>query len=93
MRDLRGVEALDLDLRDGFDRPLSQVVIVGPNGSGKTTALEAIVLALGRSELLPDDSADLDAQVRFGAHDFEISLVLETPDSEEIPTNKVDQNE
>lgn len=43
IRDFRNIEALDLDLTDPLtDRPLRVAVLVGPNGSGKTAALEAI---------------------------------------------------
>ncbi len=75
IRDLRGISRLTLDLTDGV-RPLDQVVLAGPNGSGKTSVLEAIALGLGASELLPPDSAPLHEQVRFGAEDFEVRLVV-----------------
>ncbi len=47
VRDFRVVRALELNLDDGFGRPLERVAIVGPNGSGKTTVLDALALALG----------------------------------------------
>ncbi len=52
----RAVRApLKLALRDAADRPLQRVVLAGPNGSGKTSVLEAILLALGREELIVRD--------------------------------------
>jgi|JI10StandDraft_1071094.scaffolds.fasta_scaffold82090_2 energy-coupling factor transporter ATP-binding protein EcfA2 len=80
IHDLRAIERVSIDLRDAFDRPASQAVFVGPNGSGKTTALEAILLALGRLDLLPEGSASLNEQVRFGAEDFQIDVDLAEPD-------------
>lgn len=46
---------LTLDLRQPAGQPLGRVVIAGPNGSGKTSILEAIILALGREDLLLRD--------------------------------------
>ncbi len=91
IENLRGVERLELDFFDAFDRPLPTIVLVGPNGSGKTTVLEAIVLALGQRELLPEDSAGLDDQVRFGASDFHISAELAAPDGAPLASVSVDR--
>lgn len=52
-RAIRG--SLDLPWSDAADRPLHRVVLAGPNGSGKTTVLEAILLALGREDLIVRD--------------------------------------
>lgn len=46
---------LKLDLRQPSSEPLRRVVLAGPNGSGKTSVLEAIILALGREDLLLRD--------------------------------------
>lgn len=46
-----------LDLRDPAGAPLDYMVLAGPNGCGKTTALEAILLALGREDLIVRDLA------------------------------------
>lgn len=44
-----------LVLRDPREQPLDRVVIAGTNGSGKTSILEAVLLALGREELIVRD--------------------------------------
>jgi len=48
-------EPLDLEWVDPRGAPLERVVMAGPNGSGKTSVLEAILLALGREELIVRD--------------------------------------
>ena len=50
-----------LDLRSPAGEPLDYLVLAGPNGCGKTTVLEAILLALGREELIV---RDLDSKER-----------------------------
>lgn len=52
----RAVRApLKLELTDAAERPLRRVILAGANGSGKTSVLEAILLALGREELIVRD--------------------------------------
>jgi hypothetical protein len=48
-------EPLMLSLSHPKGGPLDRVVLAGPNGNGKTSVLEAIVLALGREELVVRD--------------------------------------
>lgn len=75
IRDFRGINALDLDFRDGVGNPLGLVVVAGANGSGKTSVLEAILSAIGRSDLITRSLAD---QVRFGAKDGHVMLSVGT---------------
>src|SRR5688572_31208970 len=43
IRNFRNIEALDLDMTDpDTGEPLPVAVLVGPNGSGKTTVLDAM---------------------------------------------------
>lgn len=48
-------EPLTLALDHPKGGPLGRVVLAGPNGCGKTSVLEAILLALGREELVVRD--------------------------------------
>lgn len=73
VRDFRGIDSLDLDLTDADGQPLDVVVLAGGNGCGKTALLEAILLVLGRPDVLPADSAPLREQIRFGAGAFEVA--------------------
>ncbi len=52
IRDFRGIQSLDLDFRGPDGKPNSLVVLAGPNGCGKTAALEAALLMVGGHELL-----------------------------------------
>lgn len=52
----RGIrEPLVLDLVAPDGKTVPQIVVAGPNGSGKTSVLEAVLLALGRDDLLVRD--------------------------------------
>jgi hypothetical protein len=86
IRDFRGIEKLDLDFTDADGEPLDVIALAGGNGCGKTAVLEAIILALGRQELLPADAAPLREQIRFGAADFDLSAELQQrPESAREP--------
>ncbi|MCB9740038.1 MAG: ATP-binding protein [Deltaproteobacteria bacterium] len=75
------------EFHDATGRPLDYVVLAGPNGSGKTTVLEAILLALGREDLIVRDLAAADrttaapvrleqgAELRAVVRDLERALV------------------
>lgn len=72
IRDLRGIDHLELDFPEPDDDGGSVVVLAGENGCGKTTVLEAVLLVLGRIDLLPEDTAPPEALTRLGAPYFEI---------------------
>lgn len=55
----RGIEHMRLDLRDELGRIQTQVPIVGPNTSGKTSILDAITLCLGPVTELRAQRSDL----------------------------------
>lgn len=82
VRDFRGIDSLTLDFTDGNGDPLQLAVLAADNGGGKTAVLEAILLLLGRDDLLPGDTAPEAEQVRFGAKLFEMTAALRFTDEE-----------
>ncbi len=70
----RGIERLALSFRDPNGAPSPLVVLAGPNGCGKTTALEAILVATGYHELARGKTGP--AAVRSGADDYLIHATL-----------------
>jgi predicted ATP-dependent endonuclease of OLD family len=54
INNFRGIDSLEVRF-DAAQRPDSQqlVVLAGPNACGKTSVLEAILICLGRADLLP----------------------------------------
>lgn len=56
-------EALELDLESPRGAPLSTVVLAGPNGCGKTSVLEAMLLGLGQEALLQRDQEPREREV------------------------------
>lgn len=71
--DFRGIHNLKLTF-PLVDDEGALTVLTGDNGAGKTTVLEAIVLGLGRKDLLDGSMAPLDHQIRLGARGFSIGL-------------------
>jgi len=76
IRDFRSIRALDVEPALSGDSG-GMTVFAGDNGCGKTTVLEALLLVLGREELLGEDRAPIEEQVRFGAKDLEIRIDVE----------------
>ena len=55
-------EVLELDLRTPRGRPSSLAVLAGPNGCGKTSVLEAVLLGLGQEALIARDLDERDRE-------------------------------
>lgn len=72
----RGIEALDLEFPPNDDDDGGLTVLLGDNGCGKTAIMEAILLVLGRVDMLPADSAPIEEQVKFGATHFTIEATV-----------------
>jgi len=70
-----GIEKLALEFRHPGGKPLDMVVLAGPNGCGKTSVLEACILAMGRSELLPN-FREKSHYTRKGTEQFSISAAF-----------------
>lgn len=84
IENFRQIEHTDLDFTDSLGRPRSRLLLVGPNGCGKTTVLDALAAALGPTSELPATRHDLTlapALVRRGALKARVSCdVRFTPD-------------
>ncbi len=52
VENFRGIRSLELKFLDAGENTSDIVVLAGPNGSGKTSLLEACLLALGHPELI-----------------------------------------
>ena len=76
IRDFRGIESLDLDFRGPDGQPNRLVVLAGPNGCGKTAALEAALIAVGGEELAIGPTGR--RAIRRGADDLEIQASTQT---------------
>lgn len=68
IENFRGIADLTLKLA-----PTGATVLVGANGLGKTSVLEAMLLALGRVHLVTNDRKSFKQQIRFGASDFQVA--------------------
>lgn len=67
IENFRGIKHLNLDMTGLNGNPLDMVVLAGPNGCGKTSILEAIVILMGHEELLPKRIERNINEVSFGA--------------------------
>lgn len=72
IRNFRCIGSLDLDFTDPDGNPLDLVVLAGPNGCGKTSVLEAILIACGRKQLMAASAENPMNNVRIGAENFQI---------------------
>jgi len=74
IKNFRNIGRLDLDLTDPDGKPLNTVVLCGEDG--KTSVLEAIILALGLDNLLPTSRYDIKSMIQWGKKEAEIEVDL-----------------
>ena len=53
IENFRQIDSLALDFTDSFGRVRDRTLLVGPNGCGKTTILDAVAAAIGPTTELP----------------------------------------
>jgi energy-coupling factor transporter ATP-binding protein EcfA2 len=77
LENFRGIASLELKFLDATQKASDIVILAGPNGSGKTSVLEACLLALGHPELIR--SANARRPVRAGAGAARVVVQVQTP--------------
>ena len=75
IRNFRGIDELKLSFVGPRDYPTQIVVLGGPNGSGKTSVLEACVMAGGHGGLIRGKAGP--QAIRAGADDYRIEAVIQ----------------
>lgn len=73
----RGIKHLSLNFADEKGNGRDLAILAGVNGCGKTSILEAILVLLGRKELLPSRIPQGKADIMAGSNDYEISAIFE----------------
>ena len=76
IENFRGIENLHLSFVGPDGQPCRAIALGGPNGSGKTTVLEAILLAAGRESLLHGPFGR--GAVRAGCRDYRIAAKFQS---------------
>ena len=72
LRDFRGIGRLSLSFLGADGNPVSPVLLVGANATGKSSVLEAIALLLGATRVEYETASAQEGLVRFGARDFQL---------------------
>ncbi len=75
IENFRGIDHLELKFLDAKSHASDIYVLAGPNGSGKTSVLEACLIALGHAQLVQGSRRD--QAVRSGARRYLISAVVQ----------------
>ncbi|MCP4109246.1 MAG: ATP-binding protein [Desulfobacteraceae bacterium] len=75
IKNFMGLKELSLEFTHPNGEPLDMVVLAGPNGCGKTSVLEACILALGHENLFPNPRNELQ-YIYKGSEQFYISAAL-----------------
>jgi len=79
LRNIRSLRELNLPLTDAQGKPRKWTVLLGENGTGKSTVLRAIALLLAGSDALPSLIGEsTDSWIRFGTESAEIRATLNT---------------
>lgn len=82
LTNIRSIGCLSIEFEEHPGKSRPWTFLLGENGSGKSTVLRAIALALAGSEALPEILGDLDWWIREGQESASIELVLATANSE-----------
>src|SRR5712692_8494270 len=75
VENFRGINLLSLKFHDASERASDIFVLAGPNGSGKTSVLEACLLTLGHPELIRSPSTS--PVVHVGGEAYRIKAIVQ----------------
>lgn len=81
LENVRSIEHLELDFGDA-DEARRWTLVLGENGTGKTTLLRSIALILAGSDALPELLGNAGDWVRFGAKEAQIRVDIVTADGD-----------
>ncbi|MBL8897117.1 MAG: AAA family ATPase [Planctomycetes bacterium] len=82
VKNLRSLRSAELSFRDEDGEGRKWTLLIGENGTGKSTLLRALGLAMVGSEALPEILGDPSAWVRHGAKQAEIEVELATAEGD-----------
>lgn len=83
LENIRCIEKLDLPLTTDQNKVRQWTILLGENGTGKSTILRSIALVLAGSEALASLVGDTDSWIRSGEKKAEIQAILTTAKGEE----------
>jgi energy-coupling factor transporter ATP-binding protein EcfA2 len=93
IEDFRHIEQLDLDFTDSLGRVRDTTMLIGPNGCGKTTVLDALAAAIGPTTELPSTRPGLALTprsiVRKGALRAQVTCELRFSPDEIVATREI----
>ncbi len=78
IRNFRGIDSLNLNLCSSGNKPVDLALLAGPNGCGKTSVIEACLLALRAEKLVYGRASESSKNdIRKGCDDYEIVLTID----------------
>lgn len=83
LRNIRSIEHLELAFDGSGDAPRKWTLVLGENGTGKSSVLRSIALVVAGSEALPELLSRPDTWIRLGAEECSIEADLVTVENEE----------
>jgi predicted ATP-binding protein involved in virulence len=83
LHNVRSIESLELSFETGEELPRKWTLLLGENGSGKSSVLRSLALVAAGSEALPELLVQPDAWIRLGADECSIEADLVTLEGEE----------
>jgi hypothetical protein len=77
IKNFRGIKELTVDFTGSDDNALDLVTIAGNNASGKTSIIDACLIALGKGSLIPKPAKGSSTNTTIGEESFNITAYIE----------------